>query len=92
VAIKGWASSPRLCATHDAHLDVIRDDRECLVLNQNGDWRDLGAARNATAGGRQQHGSYSPAWSGKSKYVPIDPGGEMVTAFFAHIKSEAATQ
>jgi len=26
-AIKGWALSPRLCATHDAHLDVIRDDR-----------------------------------------------------------------
>jgi hypothetical protein len=25
--IKGWASSPRLYATHDAHLNGIRDDR-----------------------------------------------------------------
>ena len=26
-ATMGWASSPRLCATHDAHLDGLRDDR-----------------------------------------------------------------
>jgi hypothetical protein len=35
-------------------------------------------------------GTYSSATPGKSKYVPIDPGGEMVTPVFAPLKNQPA--